>query len=885
VTQCTVYSGGNIGAQNYKAWAATVKSYLVKTADGGFMRFQSAASVEGYLVEYYDAEYNLVKTVIVDEELSIFGAFYETDENYYVLSGQKNAEESDEVEVYRITKYDKSWKRLASCGLYGANTYIPFDAGSARMTDSGKYLLIRTCHEMYISNDGYHHQANVTIQVDTETMKVTDSYTEVANSGKGYVSHSFNQFIRTENNKIVAVDHGDAYPRSIVLLQYSKDFSDGSFNGSCTVSNIVEIPGEVGANYTGYSVGGFEISDSAYIVAGNEDINGSSSGGRNIFVVAQDKETGTISKHMITDYAEGSSTSIGVSTPHLVAVGNDSYMLLWSTEGKTYYARIDGTGSQVGDIYSMVGELSDCVPLVSGDKLVWYTWNKETVTFYSISLNELAEAETVQIVNGHQYVYGKPDENYIVTKTCTACGNQESFYVPVSVTCWWKREGSNYYYASYEKRYDTGYQLPYMVNTNFSDNADDSLPQNGEFEVISSDESVVSVDSAGRKLNMKSAGLATVTIRPKYNPDASKYFVFRSGAEGEIGISQCDITLSQDTYVYSGSPQMPEVTLTYKGNTLTEGTDYTVSAVNNTDVGEAVLTVTGAGIFGGSAERKFTITENTSFPDDSNTEETGSTENTGNTEETGSTENTGGTGETGSTEDTGNKKDNEQDNTQNNDNTGTEQDNTSEHTDDGKDIGAGDSVVDKATGTTYKVIRGDGGSLAVEFSKAGKNIRGTLTIPATVTVNRKKYKVTSIAVNACKNNKKLTKVIIGSNVTKIGKSAFSGCTKLKTVKLGQKLQTIGDKAFYQCKALTSITIPGGVSKIGKSAFEKCSKLQTVTIKTKKLTKARVGAKAFKGIKAKAVIKVPAGKYAAYKKLLRTKGVGKKAVFKKLAGSK
>ena len=45
----------------------------------------------------------------------------------------------------------------------------------------GKYLVIHTSHEMYQTSDGYNHQANVTIQVDTETMTITDSFTKVMN--------------------------------------------------------------------------------------------------------------------------------------------------------------------------------------------------------------------------------------------------------------------------------------------------------------------------------------------------------------------------------------------------------------------------------------------------------------------------------------------------------------------------------------------------------------------------------------------------------------------------------------------------------------------------------------------------------------------------------
>ena len=58
------------------------------------------------------------------------------------------------------------------------------------------------------------------------------------------------------------------------------------------------------------------------------------------------------------------------------------------------------------------------------------------------------------------------------------------------------------------------------------------------------------------------------------------------------------------------------------------------------------------------------------------------------------------------------------------------------------------------------------------------------------------------------------------------------------------------------------------------------KLNKITIKTTKLTSKNVGNKAFKGISAKATIKVPKSKLASYKKLLKVKGVSSKAKIKK-----
>lgn len=278
---CTTYTGDNIEDQNYEysQWAKPIRSYLTYE-NGTYMRVQAGADANGYVVEYFDSSFTITGRKIVPQELPLFGGFYEMNGNYYILSGQTNKNESDSVEVYRITKYTKDWNRVASCGLYGANTTVPFDAGSARMAAYGDYLMIRTSHEMYKSKkDGYNHQANVTIQVDTSAMKITDSYTKVMNVSFGYVSHSFNQFIQMENGKIVAVDHGDAHPRSIVLVRYpsvvtSSGFTRGiSYSSACKATDIVAFEGTKGANYTGATVGGFEISDTAYLTAGSVDID------------------------------------------------------------------------------------------------------------------------------------------------------------------------------------------------------------------------------------------------------------------------------------------------------------------------------------------------------------------------------------------------------------------------------------------------------------------------------------------------------------------------------------------------------------------------------------------------------------------------------------
>lgn len=109
-----------------------------------------------------------------------------------------------------------------------------------------------------------------------------------------------------------------------------------------------------------------------------------------------------------------------------------------------------------------------------------------------------------------------------------------------------------------------------------------------------------------------------------------------------------------------------------------------------------------------------------------------------------------------------------------------------------------------------------------------------IVIPDKVTIQKNAYKVKSLAAGACKKNKALKKVTMGKNVTGIGKKAFDGCRKLKTI----------------------VIKAAGLKTIGKSAV--------------------------KGISARAVIKVPKAQYKQYKKLFTKKtGFGKKMKVKKI----
>ena len=531
VAQCVAYSGSNVNAQDYVQWSDTVKSYLTVCDNGNYMRVQSGTIEGKLLVEYYSSDFEPLSTKLIDNELPIFGAFYDSGNNYYVLSGQENPKQNDSLEVFRITKYDKNWNKIKSCGLYGANTTVPFDAGSARMTHSGDHLLVRTCHEMYKSSDGNNHQSNVTIEVDMPSMTITDSYTGIMNVDYGYVSHSFNQFIKTDGNHIVALDHGDAHPRSAVLVKYNSDFTTGKFFPSYfeQVSNIdvVTYPEYTSGhyNYTGAAIGGFDVSSSSYIVAQStvdlDYINTSKT--RNVYVSAVSKDLSTNKLNKITSYAEGTASA---SAPQLVKINDNSFLLLWARDTKVSCVKLNADGTVNGSIHTFEGSLSDCQPVIKNGRAVWYVYDKNNVTFNSLNLSNLDDIKTVDVKTGHDYEtkYASKTDG-TVTQTCKSCGYVNKFTVPTSTTVYWRTDLSNTSFSSV------------LSKTQFSvgDSIDFWLYDDTDYTVEFSDRSMVSVNKLEnyandiRRITFKNGGSLTVKIYPTYNPSVAKTYKLTCG--------------------------------------------------------------------------------------------------------------------------------------------------------------------------------------------------------------------------------------------------------------------------------------------------------------------------------------------------------------------
>ena len=243
-----------------------------------------------------------------------------------------------------------------------------------------------------------------------------------------------------------------------------------------------------------------------------------------------------------------------------------------------------------------------------------------------------------------------------------------------------------------------------------------------------------------------------------------------------IDISKLKIEVLEKSFEYDGKEKKAK----FKIEGLKEGVDYKAEYKNNVNVGKAEIIVTGIGNFTGTLKANFDIVApKVNKADNSKVTKVGDPK-------------------VGST---------------------VEDENyiyviTKTGSNDGKTVGEV-----KVTGLKKKSLK-------------------EIKIAANVKIGGVSYKVTSIAKNAFKGNKKITKATIGKNVVSIGNNAFANCKKLKQVKINsKKLKKIGNKVFYKCKNLKKLVIKSTkLSKVGKGFVKGTSKKLVITVPKKKKAK-------------------------------------------------
>lgn len=375
-------------------------SYVRNWASPEYSSYYTDSADNLHIVTYksqklYDftCDHNLAitNTVTIDLPLPLWGGFYAApDGNFYIAVGQNNPNENSSLTVVRILKYDRTWKLLGTTDIKGgySNTftgiYIPFDASSLRMVQTGSTLIVHTGREMY-SIGGVHHQSDITFVINTQTMTLIDS-------DMPYNSHSFNQFVVNDGSQIYFLDHGDAYDRGLILSSFSA-YAEGYLEQNECV-NLFPFMGEEGDNYTGCSVTDFSLIGDTLITIGksvphsfavNGETGDDSSFNQNIFMILTDKNDLTSTFTWLTQHSP-SGSSVTLTEPRLISAGNDRYVILYSEEASgqsiLHYLLMDNSGTiLLSKDYKNVTFRTDSKPVLWGRNITWVSGNYDNGSY------------------------------------------------------------------------------------------------------------------------------------------------------------------------------------------------------------------------------------------------------------------------------------------------------------------------------------------------------------------------------------------------------------------------------------------------------------------------------------------------------------------------
>ena len=366
----------------FPRWSQPATSYLAKNADGSvtsviltgqdntgsdiaaFEEFRLGTAVN---VKTCDALGRTLLSKQIQLELPIFGAFLSGEKYNYIMYGQQNTEQNNSKEVIRIVKYDKGFNRLGSVSITGGSAHIriPFDAGCPRMAENGDTLILHTSRERYTSNDGLNHQSNLTLILDMSKLTVTYISTDFP---QNHASHSFDQYVIFDGDVPVYLDLGDAYPRAVVL-QKGRQTNDSS-GYALASATMMKIPGQIGANQTGVTLGGLARSDKNYLAViatvdhskvtqySNYGMTGLGVDQRDIVVCVVKKDFLNGDTARLITIGKYTNTDVIASTPRVLSNGDNTFTVIWEEFAKDnrydqsgdFVAQvIDGEGQPVGD--------------------------------------------------------------------------------------------------------------------------------------------------------------------------------------------------------------------------------------------------------------------------------------------------------------------------------------------------------------------------------------------------------------------------------------------------------------------------------------------------------------------------------------------------------
>ncbi len=373
------------------------KSSLVPLSSG-YMRVFYDKINNNIGIEYYDDNFKIIKKNKIELELSVYGGFYAGKDAYYIVEGQNNKQEDNSLEVVRVIKYDTNWKRIGSAKITGQSGFgeqigYPFHYGCVEMTEVNGKLYIVTGHRGYVDPAvGQGHQGFLMMEVDESTLegKIVDAD----------LWHSFAQYIEHKDNNLYVLEQSEGSRRTQVTRY------DISNKFKTTLVPTLEYGGDrtsVWAVSCYASVDGMALSQNNVLGIGTsidqskyDEVTQTMA--HNIYLTITpmnnfSSESTTLK--WLTNYVGDGHSFTGLE---ITKINDNRFMISWEefnettdmidndtlSTSKLHYIFIDGNGNKLGKEYTANATISDCKPVVKGNKIVYYASNDNMVDFYTI---------------------------------------------------------------------------------------------------------------------------------------------------------------------------------------------------------------------------------------------------------------------------------------------------------------------------------------------------------------------------------------------------------------------------------------------------------------------------------------------------------------------
>lgn len=379
--------------------------------------------------------------------------------------------------------------------------------------------------------------------------------------------------------------------------------------------------------------------------------------------------------------------------------------------------------------------------------------------------------EEVVAKKAHDYVYGEADSEGKSTGKCSVCGDTIRIIPPTNMKLYWRNSTSSI--SSYSPVFPTsnpvGSLLYCWIQVSDGDPDYQDMVMESTNEEVAAAPEKASNNAPYDHFEILAEGITKLSVYPKYNPRIKQTFMLRVGGKGSQDISDMDVSLSKDTFIYDGNACKPEVTVSYRKDTVLEqGIDYTISYEKNVNAGTATAVISGKGLFYGKIRKDFTIQKT---GEESHIHEVVIDEAVAATcTKDGVTE-------------------------------GSHCSKCGEVLEEQTVIPAmghqyaggtcercGDILYIEIDGVRYTKEEDLSGNVTIHVcAKPGEKISGKVNIPAKVAMGDMAYTVTVIDANAFADQTELTYVTLPKTITNIGNKAFAGCTALEGMKFKAKI--------------------------------------------------------------------------------------------------